>query len=202
MSTDETLRGFFSTTKFVTAVHNLSDLPEDSGYEVAFAGRSNAGKSSAINLITGKPGLARTSKAPGRTRQIMFFEIAEQRRLVDLPGYGYAKTSHQLQRHWGRSLPEYLRHRASLRALVVVMDIRHPLKPIDAQLLQWSGDLAARRHILLTKEDKLSKSKSRQALQEVRTAVGSANVTVQLFSASRHTGVEEARAFLCTCLEV
>ena len=200
MPTDKVSAGFFSATTFISAVHNLAHLPEDTGSEVVFAGRSNAGKSSAINVITGKSGLARTSKSPGRTRQIMFFRIGEDCRLVDLPGYGFAKTSRDLQQHWGRSLPDYLRARESLRALVVVMDARHPLKPMDRQLLAWSGNLMVRRHILLTKEDKLSKSRSRATLGEVQEAVKADNVTVQLFSATRNTGVDEAREFLCHCL--
>jgi len=185
----------FSTANFLLAAHELRHLPEDSGAEVAFVGRSNAGKSSALNRITGKKGLARTSKSPGRTREIVFFTLDAEKRLVDLPGYGYAKTPKSLQQHWGHTLPEYLATRRSLRALIIVADARHGLKDSDRDILAWSSNVVPIRHLLLTKADKLSRSKAARSLEVVDAELQRdfAGASAQLFSATANTGVQLAR---------
>ncbi len=190
--------------RFVTGAHNLSQLPPDEGIEVAFAGRSNAGKSSAINRICGQKSLARTSKTPGRTQQINFFRIDERRHIVDLPGYGYAKVSEKVKRHWQKTLGDYLRQRQSLRGLVLMMDIRHPFTEFDAQMLLWCAHEGMPTHILLTKADKLGRGAAMGVLQKVRSVLerdygverADPWATAQLFSALKGTGVEEARARL------
>ncbi len=174
------------------SAHNLRQLLDDEGLEVAFAGRSNAGKSSAINAITGSSSLARTSKTPGRTQQIIFFDLGQGRRLVDLPGYGFARVSHAMRGHWHETLPRFLSGRRQLQGLVVLMDSRHPAKPQDIQLVDWCVELGLPVHILLTKSDKLSRGAGKQALREIRAALP-ASVTAQLFSAHARQGLDEAR---------
>ena len=159
---------------------------------MAFAGRSNVGKSSAINAIAGQARLARTSKTPGRTQQIVFFEIDSGRRLVDLPGYGYAKVPPGLQRHWEKTVRHYLEDRNSLRGLILLADIRRGLTDLDRQLLEWCAHKNLFVHLLLTKSDKLSRSAANQALAKVQRDVRLDTVTVQLFSALRRVGIEEA----------
>jgi GTP-binding protein len=184
--------------QFLISAHIPDQWPPDHGAEVAFAGRSNVGKSSAINTITNRRSLARTSKTPGRTRQIVFFRLDDDCRLVDLPGYGYAKVPESLRRHWGQMIERFLRTRMSLRGLILLMDIRHPLTVLDRQMLEWSesADLAV--HVLLTKSDKLSRSKAQQSLREVKMRLsGFCNaVSVQLFSSVNRTGCLEARDIL------
>ncbi len=181
---------------FLTGSHQIAQLPPDEGAEVAFAGRSNVGKSSAINAITEIGSLARTSRTPGRTQQINFFSLVDGYRLVDLPGYGYAKVPPSLQRHWQVVLDRYIRERRSLRGVVVVMDARHPLKDLDNTMLTWCAAIARPVHVLLTKADKLSRTESLQALRLVETAFaqhGQEQGMVQLFSATHAQGLEEAR---------
>jgi GTP-binding protein len=172
--------------------------PPDSGAEVAFAGRSNAGKSSALNTITGQRSLARISKAPGRTREINFFQVRDDRRLVDLPGYGYAKVSKSVQRQWERNIARYLETRRSLAGVILVMDVRHPLKAFDQQLLRWCRAAGLHAHILLTKADKLKRGPARSTLLAVRRDLEDLHpdCSVQLFSSLKGTGVEAARAVL------
>jgi GTP-binding protein len=191
-----------SGARFLIAAHSPRQVPPDTGREVAFAGRSNAGKSSAVNAITGIKGLARSSKTPGRTQQIVFFELDGDRRLADLPGYGYAKVPEALRLHWRELMDRYLRNRRSLAGLVLVMDARHPLKPFDRELLAWCRDAGLDCHILLTKADKLSRSETAKTLREVAAASAAEGfgASVQAFSASRGTGVEEARARLLAWL--
>jgi GTP-binding protein len=178
------------------AAHSPRQIPPDSGREVAFAGRSNAGKSSAVNAITGIKGLARSSKTPGRTQQIVFFDLGDDRRLVDLPGYGYAKVPESLRLHWRELMDEYLRQRQSLAGLVLVMDARHPLKPFDLDMLAWCRDTGLDCHILLTKSDKLSRAETAKALHTVAHACAREGfrASVQAFSSSKASGVDEARA--------
>jgi len=185
----------FDDIVFVLGAHNLKQLPDDVGAEVAFAGRSNAGKSSAINSITRRRGLARTSKTPGRTREINVFDVAPGARLVDLPGYGYAKVSEKMRRHWQMTLGNYLRQRRSLRGLVLLMDIRHPMKDYDRAMLQWCDEVNMPLHVLLTKADKLSRSAGLATLRKVVEDMGPAGMgcEVQLFSALKDTGVEQVR---------
>ncbi len=173
----------------------MSQLPEDSKAEVAFAGRSNAGKSSALNAITNIKSLARTSKTPGRTQLLNYFQIADHCYLVDLPGYGYAKVSHSIQKEWEKSLTEYIETRQQLRGVVLIMDIRHPLTDYDQQMLQWVTSYNIQVHILLTKADKLNRGPAMNVLQQVRKelAAYSELVTVQLFSSLKSTGIDDAR---------
>ena len=180
----------YRKARFLTSAAGIRDLPPDRGREVAFAGRSNAGKSSAINALTGRRRLARTSRTPGRTRLINFFELDERRRLVDLPGYGYAKVPRSMSREWGVLVGRYLESRESLAGVVVLMDIRHPFTGLDAVLLDWCR--AAQRPVLalLTKADKLARGRRAAAVVEVRgslSAYGDA-LRVTAFSATRQIG--------------
>ena len=192
-------RNAYRQLRFEFGAHNLKQLPPDAGIEVGFAGRSNAGKSSALNAIADQKALARTSKAPGRTQQINYFPLDEERRVVDLPGYGYAKVPEALKRHWQQTLGRFLERRRALQGLVLVMDVRHPLKEYDRQMLDWCHHRAMPVHCLLTKADKLGRGPAQATLHAVRKELeadyGPA-VSVQLFSALKKQGVEEARAVL------
>ena len=182
----------------------LSQLPEDNRLEVAFAGRSNAGKSSAINTITGIRSLARTSKTPGRTQMINFFNFDDQRALVDLPGYGYAKVPEKMKQKWQTTLARYLETRQSLKGLMLMMDIRHPLKAFDLQMLSWANQAQLPVHVLLTKSDKLKRGAAKQSQQQVMTALKQHDLTasVQLFSSLSTEGKEQAIAVLDEWFEV
>ena len=175
---------------YVISAHNLKQLPEDSGLEVAFAGRSNAGKSSAINTLTDQKSLARTSKTPGRTQQIVIFDIDEQRRIADLPGYGYAKVPDKLRAHWRHVMQIYFNRRSSLRGVVLVMDIRHPLRPFDEQMLNWCEASGVHCHVLLTKADKLKRGPAQATLLKVRKSLPF-GATAQVFSAKSREGLPE-----------
>jgi GTP-binding protein len=194
----------FRQATFLLSVNHLRQLPEDSGLEVAFAGRSNAGKSSALNVITDNNALARVSKTPGRTQMINYFTIDLSHRLVDLPGYGFAKVPPEVKRHWQEILEQYLRTRESLQGLVIVMDSRHPLKEYDRQMLEWCGHRGMKVHILLTKADKLSRGAAGNTLQEVRAILKREfpHATVQLFSSLNGTGAVEARQLIANWLEI
>ena len=179
---------------FLKSAAKVEQLPKDEGYEVAFAGRSNAGKSSALNCLTGIRQLARTSKTPGRTQLINVFTLEdEQHRLIDLPGYGYAKVALQVKREWQTHLAHYLDVRQSLRGLVLLMDVRHPLKDLDQAMLDWALARQLPVHILLTKADKISRSQVKQTEQQVRRHYESVEqiVSVQPFSSLKRLGVEE-----------
>ena len=183
--------------QYLLSAHTTRQLPADGGTEVAFAGRSNAGKSSALNALTHRNGLARVSKTPGRTQQLVFFQVQPERYLVDLPGYGYAKVPQELQAHWQAFIDQYFRTREALRGLVVVMDIRHPLKDYDRQMLGYAVQRGLPAHALLTKADKLGRGQQAQALQAVKKELFSSfgdTVGVQTFSVESKQGVEEARA--------
>ena len=192
----------YQQAKYLTSVAELGQLPSDEGCEIAFVGRSNAGKSSALNLITGIKGLARTSKTPGRTQMINFFALDDKHRsrLVDLPGYGYAKVPRTVAARWGETVDEYLRTRQSLKGLVLIMDIRHPLKDMDNDMLKWVVKCKVPTHILLTKADKLKPQAARKSLKEVEDALKryGKRVTIQLFSSMDRTGLDEAKAHLDT----
>ena len=183
---------------FLISANHLHQLPDENGVEVAFAGRSNAGKSSALNPLTENRNLARTSKTPGRTQMINYFSLDEQRRLVDLPGYGFAKVPEKVKKHWQATLEGYLRQRQCLQGLVMVMDIRHPLKPFDIQMLNWCQGVQMPVHIILTKADKLKHGAACNTLQQVRRTLKQdyPGATAQLFSALKREGVEELRAVL------
>ena len=201
--------------QFVLAAHRISQLPPDQGAEVAFAGRSNAGKSSALNALTNHKGLARTSKTPGRTQQMVAFslpspreaaaapvEAGADRRLVDLPGYGYAKVPLDMREHWKQEIDAYLHRRRSLRGLVLIVDIRHPLKEFDRLMLQFCADTGLPCHVLLTKADKLSRGAGTQALAALRKqfAAEGLHASAQVFSSSAGTGVDKAREAVANLL--
>jgi len=179
---------------FLQSAEKLNQLPTESIAEVAFAGRSNAGKSSALNILTGQRRLAHVSKTPGRTRLINFFQVAPEAFLVDLPGYGYAQVPGDMKRHWASLLTGYLGSRPQICGLVVVMDARHPLKPIDIQLLDWFKLTGKPVHVLLTKADKLSKSQAGSHLAKVESVLRKEyeGYSVQLFSSSSRLGQTEA----------
>lgn len=178
---------------FLKSAEKLSQCPEDVGFEVAFAGRSNAGKSSAINTLTDNKKLARTSKTPGRTQLINFFRVDDDRRLVDLPGYGYAKVSEAMKLNWQRHLSDYLQNRQCLQGIVLLMDIRHPLQEFDMSVLAWAQEASLAVHLVLTKSDKLKPNAARNQLMAVKKRVAGmeANATVQMFSSLKKQGVDE-----------
>lgn len=191
-----------SKATFTLSAPDIRRLPEDSGIEVAFAGRSNAGKSSALNTLTNQRGLARVSKTPGRTQLINIFEVAPNRRLVDLPGYGFAKVPIEMKKKWQKALGEYLEKRECLKGLVILMDIRHPLKDLDMDLIQWAADSDLPILALLTKCDKLSQGKRSAEVLQVKKALSSLNadITVQAFSSLKNTGLEQANGIICQWL--
>ena len=182
----------FRKVHFVTSAPDIRHLPNDGGVEVAFAGRSNAGKSSALNALTHQKSLARTSKTPGRTQLINLFELEPGKRLVDLPGYGYAQVPEEMKRKWQESLSEYLQKRESLKGLVLLMDIRHPLKEIDRQLLQWAVATELSVLVLLTKADKFNTSPRNTIVQQVRRDVREfgGDVRVEAFSSLKGIGID------------
>lgn len=188
----------FQNATFHISAHKLSDLPPPAGIEVAFAGRSNAGKSSALNTLANHNRLAFVSKQPGRTQLINFFTLGNDRFLVDLPGYGYAKVPEALRKHWQMTLATYLSHRSSIGGLVLVMDSRHPLTPLDRQMLDWYSPSGKPIHVLLTKSDKLSRQAATQVLRDVKKELEThwGNTSVQLFSSLKKQGVEEAEGVI------
>ena len=179
---------------------NITESPDDTGSEVAFVGRSNSGKSSAINVIVNQKNLARISKTPGRTQLINFFEVAKQHRLVDLPGYGYAKTSKKQQKEWGLMISEYLKYRQSLKGVILIIDIRRGLMELDHAFLDFYLPLNKPLHVLLTKSDKLKKQARKMSFDSVQSIVGSV-ASVQLFSSLKKSGSEEAKGKILELLE-
>ena len=187
----------YNQATFVTSAANLAACPPESLAEVAFAGRSNAGKSSAINAITNQTRLARISKTPGRTQLINFFGLAEGRFLVDLPGYGFAKVPLSVKNKWQEELEKYLRRRQVLCGLILLSDIRHPLKEFDRMMIDWAVQSGLPLHLLLTKSDKLKRGGAKNTLLAVQKELKPfSNVTVQLFSSLKNDGVTEVRAKL------
>jgi GTP-binding protein len=196
------IASLLKSAHFTCSAPNLSTCPEDSGAEVAFAGRSNAGKSSAINCLTDQKKLARTSKTPGRTQQINFFELNSSKRLVDLPGYGYAKVPEAMKKKWQESMQEYLEKRLSLKGIILLVDIRHPLKPFDAMMIDWAHQYQMPLHILLTKADKLKKGAAQKSLFAVQKELKNApSLSIQLFSSLNGQGVKEAQRVIAGWLE-
>jgi GTP-binding protein len=185
----------FRVASYVLNAHELKQLPDDRGIEVAIAGRSNAGKSSAINALTDQKSLARTSKTPGRTQQIVIFELDEDRRIADLPGYGYAKVPAKLKAHWRAVMERYFQTRKCLRGVVLVMDIRHPMREFDLQMLDWCDSSGIPCHILLTKADKLKRGPAQSTFLKVRRDLP-ANASIQVFSSSKKIGLDELVAKL------
>jgi GTP-binding protein len=195
----------YRTAQFLTSAALLAQAPPDQGFEVAFTGRSNAGKSSAINALCDQNQLTRTSKTPGRTQLINFFQLDAFRRLVDLPGYGYAAAPEAKQQQWQDSMTDYLTHRECLQGLILLMDIRHPLTDYDRNLIHWSAARTLPVHILLTKADKLKRGPAlaqlntvQQHLKQLKQLV----VTVQIFSALKRQGIDQVHTILDTWLAV
>ncbi|WP_434457300.1 YihA family ribosome biogenesis GTP-binding protein [Stutzerimonas urumqiensis] len=204
MSTKNPIVGLCQQATFTISAAKVDQCPADEGREVAFAGRSNAGKSSAINTLT-HANLARTSKTPGRTQLLNFFRLDDERRLVDLPGYGYAKVPIPLKQHWQRHLEAYLGSRESLVGVFLMMDIRHPLTDFDRMMLDWSIAADMPLHILLTKADKLAYGAAKNALLQIRRTLQTEwgdGVSIQLFSAPKRQGIEEAHAVLARWLDL
>ncbi|MFT6790860.1 MAG: GTP-binding protein [Cellvibrionaceae bacterium] len=188
------LQNPYAKAEFLHSAPDLAHCPKEGGFEVAFAGRSNAGKSSAINALTGNRKLARTSKTPGRTQLINYFQIDAQRALVDLPGYGYAKVPLKVKRQWNKNLSGYLMGRQSICGLVLLMDIRHPMQEFDLSLLSWAVAAAIPTHILLTKADKLRRGPTKNTLLAVEASIREAGidglVSAQTFSALKGQGIK------------
>ena len=183
---------FYRQAQFLISAGKAKQFPQG-GSEVAFSGRSNAGKSSAINTLCDNKGLARTSKTPGRTRLVNFFELDEQRRLVDLPGYGFAKVPVAMKNEWEKLMTQYLSDQQALKGLVIIMDIRHPLNDYDWQMLEWCSHYQLPAHVLLTKADKIKRGAQQNSLLKTRKLLKEAdiNASVQIFSALKKTGLDE-----------
>ena len=193
----------FANATFALSVHDPEELPPPGAPELAFAGRSNAGKSSAINALAGRRRLAFVSKTPGRTQLINFFALGDRAYLVDLPGYGYAGVPGEVRRHWQHLVGTYVSTRPSLAAVVVVMDCRHPLTELDLTLLDWLRDAGRPAHVLLTKSDKLSRQAARATLDRVRSQLARLHprASVQLFSSLKRAGIEEAASRLASLVD-
>lgn len=188
----------YHQAKFINSAPRLQDAPPDQGMEVAFAGRSNAGKSSAINALVRQNALARVSKTPGRTQLLNFFALDDQRKLVDLPGFGYAKVPEAMKADWQKMMQCYLTERKALCGIVLVMDIRHPLTEFDWQMVDWCEHAGLPLHILLTKSDKLKFGAAKNTLLQVQRDLSrvSIEVTIQLFSALNKTGIDDIHEML------
>ena len=196
----------FQKAVFLTTVANLRDMPQDALREVAFAGRSNAGKSSAINTLAGRVRLAYVSKTPGRTQHLIYFTLADGKYFVDLPGYGYAKAPEAIRSQWEGLIGPYLSRRDQLAGLVVIMDIRRPMTELDVRLIDWFRPTGKPIHIMLSKSDKLSRQEQTKMLRSVRAEVATWGdpelYSVQLFSSLKKTGVEEAEGVLANWLDI
>ncbi|MBA1203924.1 YihA family ribosome biogenesis GTP-binding protein [Pseudomonas capeferrum] len=204
MQVKNPILGLCQQAKFALSAAKVDQCPDDQGYEVAFAGRSNAGKSSALNTLT-HANLARTSKTPGRTQLLNFFSLDDERRLVDLPGYGYAKVPIPLKQHWQRHLEAYLGGRECLKGVILMMDVRHPMTDFDKMMLDWAKASGMAMHILLTKADKLTYGAGKGVLLKVQSAIRKGwgeGVTIQLFSAPKRQGLEEAYGVLANWMEL
>ncbi len=204
MQAKNPLPGLCQKAQFLISAAKVEQCPADEGLEVAFVGRSNSGKSSAINTLT-RANLARTSKTPGRTQLLNFFSLDEHRRLVDLPGYGYAKVPMPLKQHWQKHLEAYLNNRKSLTGVVLMMDIRHPFTPFDRMMLDWAKTDGMPVHVLLTKCDKLTPGAGRTALLGTRKQLQKDwgdIASIQLFSATKRLGTDEAYAKLTAWLQL
>ena len=199
------LNSLYHKASFLASASRLNNAPVDQGLEVAFAGRSNAGKSSAINTITQQKSLARVSKTPGRTQLLNFFTLDDSRRLVDLPGYGYAKVPEAMHKSWGGMIESYLSKREALKGVFLIMDIRHPLTDFDLRMIDWCQHFGLAVHVTLTKADKLSRGAAMDILHKVRARLAAdyqIPITVQLFSSLKRAGIDEAHAVLDQWFEV
>jgi len=179
-------------SQFLTSASKINQFPADIGREVAFIGRSNVGKSSVINCLTDNKSLAKTSKTPGRTRLINFFTVKDDIRLVDLPGYGFARVDTATKRQWGEMINDYFMERSSLAGITLIVDIRRPLKAGDLEMIDWSERAGLPVHLILNKADKLPFSRQKKALQDIKKQVDETHVSMQLFSVLKKTGIEEA----------
>lgn len=197
MSLDQIIQINYHQAEFYKSASRLNQCPEDTGAEVAFAGRSNAGKSSAVNALTANKKLARTSKTPGRTQLLNFFTLpAENCRLVDLPGYGYAKVPLAMKQNWQKHLDNYLQKRQCLKGVVLVMDIRHPMKEFDCTMTEWCQIAQMPIHVLLTKADKLKRGAAQSSMLKLQNQLNSTLgdlASVQTFSALKNQGIEQLR---------
>lgn len=201
IKTDQIIpNGWYSRFEFIKGVAAFNQLPGDNGAEVAFAGRSNVGKSSALNKITNRRSLARTSKLPGRTRELNYFAYDETTHIVDLPGYGYAKVDEAMRNAWAKLLERYLQERKSLKGVFLIMDIRHPMGKFDQIMLNYCKSCDLPLHILLNKSDKLSKSAANKTTQDIRRELANIDASVQQFSALKGLGLNEARQKLADWL--
>ncbi len=194
------LRAYFARATFLKSAPNAAQLPLDRGVEIAFAGRSNAGKSSALNTLCAQKSLARASKRPGRTQLLNVFTLDENKRLIDLPGYGYAEVPLEMRKNWGDMMDEYFSQRQSLKLTVLMMDIRHPMRPFDSMLIEACVARQLPVHILLTKADKLSRGAGGSVMQKLRNTLPE-GVSVQLFSSLSKLGLDELRQYLRDCME-
>ena len=187
------MSNLFSNCEYLVSAYKTSQLPEDDGMEIAFAGRSNSGKSTTINALTNHKGLAKVSKTPGRTQLFNCFEFKPNKRLVDLPGYGYAKVPKKMKKHWEKEIDSYLMSRESLIGVVIIMDIRHPMKVFDEQMLTWADQSGLHSHVLLNKSDKLNNNDIKRTLMKVNKEITkySQSTTCQVFSALRRVGTTE-----------
>lgn len=187
------MSNLFSNCEFLISAYKTHQLPDDDGMEIAFAGRSNSGKSTTINALTNHKGLAKVSRTPGRTQLFNCFEFKPNKRLVDLPGYGYAKVPIKMKKHWEKEIDSYLMNRKSLIGVVIIMDIRHPMKVFDEQMLTWADQSGLHSHVLLNKADKLNNNDTKKTLMRVKKEIAkfSLSTTCQTFSALRRTGADE-----------
>ena len=194
-------RAFFNAAKFILSAPNIKNLPVDEGYEIAFLGRSNSGKSSAINALVDNKSLARTSKTPGRTAALNIFAFDDERKLVDVPGFGYAKVTLSTKEKWRNLINEYLFYRKSLQGVVLLMDIRHPFMPQDVHLIEWLKSCKLQTHVLLTKADKLGHGARKNVLLKVQQQLGEQFI-VSLFSAKSRIGIDELRSVLLSWYKI
>ena len=198
-----TRRNPLQPAQFLLLSPDLEHVPPDTGFEVAFAGRSNAGKSSAINALVGQKSLARTSKTPGRTQALVFFAVDDQRRLVDLPGYGYAKVALEIKQQWQHTLDRFLSQRQALQGIVLLMDCRHPLTEFDQQMIDWCQSQSLPLLILLSKADKLTRAQAQTTLTKVnRELTDRGEVQAQLFSVAQPVAIENARLIISNWLNI
>ena len=197
------MHNFYRQAKFLLSCPSLKGCPDDSGYEVVFAGRSNAGKSSAINTLTEQKKLAKVSRTPGRTQHLVFFDLGNDRRLVDLPGYGYAKVPDSVKQNWHQNMSEYFDNRQCIKAAILVMDCRHPFKPFDQMMLDWCVNSQVPINILLTKSDKLKRGAASAAkLSALKAVKNLPSVSVQLFSSLKKEGVLDLSHYLDQVFEM
>lgn len=203
MSNDALLPKILNNPQFMLGARAKTQWPNDHGVEIAFAGRSNVGKSSAVNRILQRKKIARTSKTPGRTQEINFFSLSDHQRLVDLPGYGFAKVPLKVRKQWEKEIEQYLLERKSLRGLIQLMDVRHPLTELDQQMLSWCKNANLTVHVLLTKTDKLKLGAAKNSLLSVVRELEQLGIdgSIQLFSANNGYGLADARELLCDWLE-